>query len=123
VTAADDMRARRARLISICESLPEATSSGDRHVGFEVRGRRFGWYLDDHHGDGRVGIACKAAPGRNTELVESDPDTYFMPDYVGPRGWVGVRLDTPRVDWDMVEALVIDSYRMVAPKTLARQVA
>jgi hypothetical protein len=55
--------------------------------------------------------------------VESDPDTYFMPDYVGPRGWVGVRLDTPRVDWDMVEALVIDSYRMVAPKTLARQVA
>ncbi len=106
----------------ICHGLPEATSSPGQHVGFEVRGRRFAWYLDDHHGDGRLALVCKAPPGENAALAAADRARYFMPSYVGPKGWVGVWLDTGSVDWDRVEALVTDSYRLVAPKRLAREV-
>ncbi len=106
----------------ICHGLPEVTSSPGRHIGFEVRGRRFAWYLDDHHGDGRLALVCKAPPGENAALAAAEPARYFMPSYVGPKGWVGVWLDVDSVDWDRVEALVADSYRLVAPKRLASAV-
>ena len=73
-------------LVEICDGLPEVTSSGDQHVGFEVRGRRFAWFLDDHHGDGRVALHCKAAPGVNSALAAEDPARYFLPAYLGPKG-------------------------------------
>ena len=50
-------------------------------------------------------------------LIGSDPERFFAPPYVGPKDWIGVRLDRP-VDWEEVEALVTDSYRMTAPKRL-----
>jgi hypothetical protein len=109
----------RARLAGICAALPEVTGSGDQHTTFQVRGRTFAYYLDDHHGDGRVALCCKAAPGGNTALVASDPERFYLPTYVGPRGWVALRLDTGEVDWDEVAELVADSYRLVAPKRLA----
>ena len=56
--------------------------------------------------------------GAQAVLVGSDPDRFFVPPYVGPKGWIGMRLDG-RVDWDLVRDLVTDSYRMIAPKRLA----
>ena len=53
-------------------------------------------------------------------LVEADPERFFVPPYVGHRGWLGVRLDV-RVDWDEIAAIVEDAYRVVAPKTLVAQ--
>jgi hypothetical protein len=120
LTQPDDPR--RIRLAEICESLPQVTSRGDQHVAFEVRKRKFAYFLDDHHGDGRVALACKAPPGENTALIDDDPDRFFIPAYVGPRGWVGLRLDVGEVDWDQVEALVVESYRLIAPKGLVRAI-
>lgn len=62
----------------------------------------------------------KAAPGSQQELVASDPDRFFVPPYLGPKGWVGVRLGSD-LDWDEVTELVTDAYRLSAPKRLVQQ--
>ena len=112
----------RARVRDIGVSLPEATAREVDHIKFEVRGKTFAYYLDNHHGDGRLAINCKVAPGDQDLLLHIDPDRFFMPAYLGPKGWIGFRLDTPKVDWDQVRQLITDSYRLVAPKRLAAAV-
>ncbi len=111
----------RARIEAICAALPEAVTgpAGERHVACTVRGRTFAYLLEDHHGDGRLAVNLKAAAGRNAELIDADPDAFFMPPYLGARGWVGVRLDAAEVDWVLVEDLMRDSFRLVAPRRLA----
>ena len=112
----------RSRLTEICHQLPEFNSERQRqHIAFLVRNRRFAYYLEDHHGDGRLALVCKVGPGENAELIGADPVRFFMPSYVGPRGWVGMWLDLPEVDWDEARELVFESYRLVAPKRLWSQ--
>ncbi|MGH9184853.1 MAG: MmcQ/YjbR family DNA-binding protein [Acidimicrobiales bacterium] len=113
---------RFERLSAMCLTLPEASQSGDQHTAFRVRGRTFAYYLVDHHGDGRIALCCKADPGENQALIESDPERFFMPPYIGPRGWVGLDLDARPVDRTEIRELVFDSYRLVAPKSLAKLV-
>ncbi len=74
---------------------------------------------EDHHGDGELAIWCPAPPGAQAELVDTEPDRFFVPRYVGHRGWIGVRLDG-EVDWDEVAAILEDAYRIAAPKTLVK---
>lgn len=74
-------------------------------------------FHDDHHGDGRLAIWCAAPDGAQALMVESEPERFFVPPYVGHRGWLGVRLDVD-VDWDEVAAIVEDAYRTVAPRKL-----
>ena len=115
--------ARLTRLSKICLALPEATRQiMGRHAGFYVRKKTFAYFLDDHHGDGIVGINCKVLPGDNTALIAADPRRFYMPAYVGPKGWVGLRLDTGKIDWEQVAELVTHSYRLVAPKRVAASV-
>lgn len=90
----------------MCAALPGVTVEDGRHVGLSVRGKRFAWLLDDHHGDGRLAFTCKALPGMNTELADRLPARYFLPSYTGSRGWVGC-----------------DSPLLVAPKRLAAGVS
>ena len=111
----------RERVTAICTAFPEVIAEEEgRHVGFTVRGKRFAWLLEDHHGDGRLAINCKAPPGENSALAERDPERFFLPAYLGSRGWVGAWLDVPEVDWDELERLVLDAYLLSAPKRLAR---
>jgi predicted DNA-binding protein (MmcQ/YjbR family) len=114
----------RTRLATICGSLPEAdTRQGGehgRHVAYTVRNKTFAYFTDDHHGDGRLALMCKAAPGDQEALVASDAERFFVPPYLGHRGWVGLWLDTRRVDWAEVRELVLDAYRLAAPKRLQR---
>jgi hypothetical protein len=114
---------RRLRIVALAESLPEATvtASGNQHLSLEVRGKRFGYYLDDHHGDGRVALNCKAEPGGNQILADFAPERFHIPAYLGPRGWVGLWIDLPSVDWDEVESILVDAYRLTAPKRLVTQ--
>ena len=115
---------RLARLTSICLALPEVTRRyNGQHATFLVRDRKFAYYLVDHHGDGIVSVCCRAAPGENEALVASDPIRFYRPAYIGPRGWVGLRLDLDEIDWAEVAELVIDSYRLVAPRRLAALIA
>jgi hypothetical protein len=74
-------------------------------------------FLDDHHGDGRLALWTAAPAGVQAEQVDDDPERFFVPPYVGYRGWLGVRLDRDP-DWDEVAGIVADAWRCVAPKKL-----
>jgi hypothetical protein len=108
------------KLSAICLALPEATREGaSRHAAFRVRKKTFAYFLDNHHGDGIVAACVKAERAKVAALVAADPKGLYLPAYIGARGWIGVRLDTKRVDWDAVAERVVLSYRGVAPKRLA----
>lgn len=77
--------------------------------------KTFASFHDNHHSDGRVALWLKLPPGGQEELVEAQPERFFVPPYVGPSGWVGVRLEG-RVNWGLVAGLLEDGYRSVAPK-------
>ena len=114
------MRDPLPRLTKICLGLPEAVREDHgAHAGFVVRKKTFAWYLHDHHGDGIVSVACKALDGDNHALVKASPEKFYLPAYMAHRGWVALRLDIPKVDWEEVAELVRGSYQLVAPKTLA----
>jgi hypothetical protein len=114
---------RLTRLTKICLALPETSREVmGKHAGFRVRKKTFVYFLDDHHGDGIVGITCKVLAGDNTALIASNPTRFYMPAYIGSRGWVGLRLDVGEVDWEEVEELVTHSYRLVAPRRLVSAV-
>lgn len=113
-----DVAGRRKRLVALCEGLPGATAerAGAEHLAFKAGKKIFAYYAYDHHGDGRIALLCKAPPGEQGRLVDEDPERYFVPPYVGPRGWVGLRLDTPRVDWRTVKNLLSVAYVLTARK-------
>jgi hypothetical protein len=107
------------RVRAICLGFPEVSErlSHGAPTWF-VRGKKtVATFVDDHHGDGILGIWCPAFPGVQAELVEAEPERFYRPPYVGPSGWLGVRLDRD-VDWGEVAAILTDSYRKVAPKAL-----
>lgn len=67
-------------------------------------------------------VACvKNDRGENAKLVKKDPKRFCSPAYIGPRGWLGMRLDAKRVDWKEIAERVEASYREVAPKRLAKR--
>ena len=110
------MRQPIDRLRAICLALPEVAEKeawGD--PTFRVRDRIFAM---QKRGDGRDSVWFKAPEGVQTILVGADPRRFFVPPYVGPKGWVGMRLDDDP-DWDEVAVLVRRSYRLIAPKQLA----
>ena len=74
-------------------------------------------FHNDHHGDGRLALWCAAPEGVQAVLVEADPDVYFVPPYVGHRGWLGVRLDRDLAD-DHLVGIIEDACACAAPKRL-----
>jgi hypothetical protein len=111
----------RDRMVHICEGLPDVavTRIGD-HVRFQVRNKTFAWYTHDEHGDGRIALVYKAEPGEQEALIAMDPDRFYKPPYLGPRGWVAARLDVDTVDWGEIAELALQAYRLVAPKQLRK---
>lgn len=110
---------RLEKLSAICLGFPEAVREDKgSHASFRVAKKVFAYYLNDHHGDGIVSVCCKALPGDNERLIAANPRKFHMPAYIGPRGWVGLRLNRPTVDWTEVKELVQGSYRQTAPKRL-----
>ena len=114
---------RLDRLVELVANLPEVETSGAQHKNFCIRRKNFAYYLNDHHGDGIVSLCCKASFEEQANLVELDSETYYVPSYVGAKGWVAIRLDRSRVNWPQVNALLVKAYRAQAPKKLAEQVA
>lgn len=112
-------RERLQRIRRICLGLPEASEKetwGD--PTWRVRDRIFAMQKGNFEG-GRPSLWLKAAEGEQAALVGSGPDRFFVPPYVGHKGWVGVYLDGRRVDWEELGELVEESYRLIAPKRLA----
>ncbi|HKI04545.1 MAG TPA: MmcQ/YjbR family DNA-binding protein [Thermoanaerobaculia bacterium] len=120
MTAESQEDRRLVSLTEICLAFPEATRRDmGKHASFLVRKKTFAYFLDDHHGDGIVSLCCKTSLGENADMIAQNPDRFYMPAYIGPKGWVALRLDVGEVDWDEVAHLVANSYRLVAPKRLA----
>lgn len=114
------------KLSRICLCLPEV-SADDRHPphrGFMVGKKHFAWFTVDEHGDGRVAVGLRAAPGENAALVATDPERFGLPKYVARHGWVNyfVDLHDRPVDWRELTELARDSYRLQAPRRLAKLV-
>ena len=106
------------RLRRICLALPETTermSHGE--PTFFVRDKKTFVTYADHHHDDRLAFWCAAPEGFQSMLVEAAPERFFVPPYVGHRGWIGVRLDV-QVDWDEIATIVDAAYRVVAPTSL-----
>jgi predicted DNA-binding protein (MmcQ/YjbR family) len=116
----EDLRLKK--LSALCTNLPEAerTLRGD-HADFRVRGKVFCYFLNNHHGDGIVAVCCKSALGENVDRVSRDPKRFYLPAYIGSRGWFGLRLDPGGIHWDEVSAIVESSYRLAAPRTLIKR--
>ena len=106
-----------ARLRELCLALPEVTEkvSHGEPTWFV---RKVFVTLADHHHDDRTAFWCAAPPGAQEALVAAHPRRFFRPPYVGGRGWLGVWLDGPDLDWDEIAEIVTDAYRQVAPKKL-----
>ena len=121
--AGNEAAKRLEKLSGICLSLPQAVRKDmESHAAFSVSKKVFVYYLNDHHGDGIIGFCCKVLPGENEQLIASNPQKFYMPAYVGPRGWVAMRLDRRTVDWGEVKELVQCSYVLTAPRKLAQMV-
>ena len=108
------------RLRAACLAFPETTEQeawGD--PTFRVRDKIFAM---QKCGDGRQSVWCKAPAGAQEVLTNADPERFFVPPYVGHRGWIGVRLDGP-LDWDELRGLLADVYRITAPKRLVALIA
>ena len=118
----DRNRERLEKLAKVFMALPGVTKEEMHgHMAFKVGKKTFAYYLNDHRGDGIVSVCCKVLEGDNERLIDSNPRKFYMPAYIGPRGWVALRLDRTTVDWSEVRELVRGSYEQAAPKKLLRQ--
>ena len=107
-----------SRVRRICLALPEtAEQEAWGEPTFRVRKKIFAMFANNHHKDGRIALWCNAPLGVQEILVRSEPEKYFVPPYVGVKGWIGLVLD--RMDDAEIEEQVIQSYCMIAPKKLA----
>lgn len=112
---------RRERLIQVCQSLPEVTNEvvGDGHIAFRVRKKNFAYYLHDHHGDGMIAFCCKSSLSEQRRLIRDDAESFFVPAYLGSRGWIAIRLDLDDVDWETINELARQAFQSIAPRKLA----
>lgn len=111
-------RAELREVRAICLALPEVTERLSHGSPTWFAGKKtMVMYLDDHHDDGRLALWVAAPPGVQRDMVEQEPDRFFVPPYVGHRGWLGVRLDRSP-DWDEMADIVEEAYRVVAIKRL-----
>jgi len=111
-------RSTEARVRAICLALPSATERSSHGAPAFFVGRQFvALWSKGHHDHRFPHLWCAAPPGAQESMVAAAPERFFRPPYVGSRGWLGVRLDG-RVDWDEVEMLCEQAYRVVAPKKL-----
>ena len=82
--------------------------------------RMFAYFWHNHHGDDITAVLVATSGAEEQEmLIDLDPSIYFKPPYLGPFGWVGVRLDQPGTDWELIEHRLRESWRRKAPPKLA----
>ena len=109
------------RLRKICMALPEATEKEAwAEPTWRVKGKMFAQMDDHHHGGEHCSVWLPSTLEAQESLVAADPECFFRPAYVGHKGWIGVVLDT-QPDWAIVEELVREAYRRIAPPKLAAQ--
>lgn len=109
------------RLRTSCLALPETDEIVSHGIpAFRVAGKMFAYFRHNHHGDDTTAV-CVKTTGRDEQemLMEADPDLFTWPAYIGPSGWIAMSLAADELDWDHVEARLLSSWRLAAPKRLA----
>ena len=110
-----------ARLRVACLALPETDEIVSHGApGFRVAGKMFAYFRHNHHGDDMTVVCVKTTgPDEQEMLMEAEPDLFSWPAYIGPSGWIAMNLADPDVDWGHVEARLLSSWRLAAPRRLA----
>ncbi len=106
---------------AICLALPESDErlSHGSPGFFITKGKFFAYFWHDHHGDGETIVIVKTSGfEEQAMLIEADPDAYYAPPYMGPSGWIAIRLDRPDTDWERVADRIAASWAMIAPRRL-----
>lgn len=106
---------------ALCLAQPNAAEKLSHGMpAFQIEGgRMFAYFWHDHHGDGETAVVVKTSgPDEQAMLVEMDAERYWRPPYLGPSGWIGIRLDRGAVDWDGVANRIAASWQWVAPRKL-----
>jgi len=111
-----------SELRRICLGLPEAREvEAWGAPTFRVK-TMFATYSDGRYGiPDRPSAWVKALPTNRELLIRRDAERYFVPPYVGPKGWIGVLLDAPEMDWDELKSLVWDAWQLSVPTSLLRR--
>lgn len=120
--ASDDPKAVHAHIGRLAAALPQVEEKVSHGAPcWRVADKRmFAYFWHDHHGDDRTAVLVKTSGIEEQEmLIDLDPDIYFKPAYLGPSGWVGIRLDRPDTDWEQVTHRLRESWRLAAPPKLA----
>jgi hypothetical protein len=104
------------RVRALCLAHPEVTERASHGEAAWFVGRQF-VVMSDHHHDDRIGLWAAAPEGAQARWVDADPERYFVPPYVGGRGWIGAYLDVDP-DWDQMREIIEEAYRTVAPGRL-----
>jgi hypothetical protein len=107
------------RVRRIALALPEAAEQEAWGAPtFRVKKKLFAMFASagNHHGGGTDSLWCNAPLGVQEMMVRGEPEKFFVPPYVGPKGWVGVNIE--RVEDDELRELLVQSYCMIAPKKL-----
>ncbi len=110
-----------ARARKLCLALPDTEEKiAWGEPTFRVGGRLFAMFANDHHGDGRIALWCNAPEGAQRDIVASDPESFFVPPYVGVSGWIGMRLDRKLTEKAMA-AVIAQAYETTRAKLKKRK--
>lgn len=105
----------------LCLAFPGAEEkSVPPHRDYRVAGKTFAWFVINHHGDGRVALWLPMPKGAQLTFTELAPHAYFVPPYVGHKGWLGIELDQG-LGWKEIAARVREAWENVAPASLVSQ--
>ena len=110
-------KAALERLTKICLALPDTDVEREsKHATFRAKKKPFVYFLDNHHGDGIISACIKGDPKANAKTIAKDPKRFYLPAYIGSRGFMGVRLDAKKVDWKDVEKRIVAAHEMTRKK-------
>lgn len=106
---------------AVCQALGafEKPSHGAATFFLAEKKPSFLVFVDNHHADGRLALWCAAPVGAQQHVVASDPDSYFVPPYVGVGGWIGVRLDR-KLPWKTIKACIESAHETIVAKKRRR---
>ena len=105
------------RVRHICTALPECTEKlSNGEPNFFVRKKVFAMFANNHHNAGHIAVWVPVSPGLQPVLIETSPEKFFKPPYVGVRGWVGIDLD--HVGDEELASYLRGAWHLIAPKKL-----
>lgn len=114
----------RQRALALAETHERASFGAPGwRVGSEATGKYFAYFAQSHDGEASVALLVKTTgPDEQAALIDADPDLYYSPKFYGKSGWIAIRLDQGRPDWDHVGDQLFKSWCQVAPKRLTRMI-